>query len=238
MSSEGPHKGFRFKYLLKSCRQKAWECSFPNLAYCACRSSGKKLMDEFHKHWHICDYDGGLGWETYCICCSDLEERDWILKQLASESSSILSVLRQSSSPLSSSVWITFNTFSGEEMWSLHHSAICPYCTLSSIYFTCSKKALQLKSGFQFPVAYGPHAISDRVWGAWHRAQHFPKRPNNKHTDPHRAEWHIFPSLWRSVVLRIQLYIWSSLCTACSKSATGEHTGSTARHSYGLCAPR
>lgn len=28
-------------------------------------------------------------------------------------------------------------------------------------------------SGFQFPVSYGPHAVSDRVWGTWHRAQHF-----------------------------------------------------------------
>lgn len=144
MSSEGPHKGFRFKYLLpKSCRQKVgrahfqiWHILLSSLQVKRHQIRKKKLLVKFHKHWHICDYEAGPDWET----CSDLEERDWILKQLASESSSILCVLCQSSSPLSSCVWITFNVFSGEEMWSLHHSAICPYFSLSSIYFTSSKK--------------------------------------------------------------------------------------------------
>lgn len=67
------------------------------------------------------------------------------------------------------SVW---NTFSGEEMWSLHHSAICPYSSLVHL-LRFLQKSPPTTSGFQFPVSYGPHAVSDRVWGAWHRAQHF-----------------------------------------------------------------
>lgn len=39
------------------------------------------------------------------------------------------------------------------------------------------------------------------------------------------------------VVLRIQLCIWNSLCTACSKSATGKHTGAAAGVSFGPFAP-
>lgn len=93
-----------------------------------------------------------------------------------------------------------------------------------------SPKSPPTTSGFQFPVSCSPYTISDRVWGTWHRPQYFPKRPNNKLPDPHRAEWHIFPSPQRSVyrVLRIQLCIWNSLCTVCSKSVTGKHTGAAA----------
>ena len=34
-------------------------------------------------------------------------------------------------------------------------------------------KSPRTTSGFQFPASYGPPAVSDRVWGTWHRAQHF-----------------------------------------------------------------
>lgn len=44
--------------------------------------------------------------------------------------------------------------------------------------------------------------------------------------------------LWRSEYgVLIQLCIWNSLCTACSKSATGKQTGAAAGVSIGLFAP-
>lgn len=119
-----------------------------------------------------------------------------------------------------------WKTFSGEEMWSLHHSAICPYGTLSSSCFRSSKKPSNNK---WLSISCLTRSSCRQRQGMRNLAQGtaFPKRPNNKHADPHRAEWHIFLILWRSVrgVVRIRLHIWNSLCTACSKSATGKHTG-------------
>lgn len=53
-----------------------------------------------------------------------------------------------------------------------------PFSHMSTPFFRLStwpppKKTPHTTSGFQFPASYGPHAVSNRVLGAWHRTQHF-----------------------------------------------------------------
>lgn len=76
------------------------------------------------------------------------------------------------------------------------------------------------------------------LWGTWHRALHFQRGLIINMPIPAELSDIYSPRLWKSVhwVLRIQLCIWNSLCTACSKSATGKHTGSAAGVLFGLFA--
>lgn len=196
-----------------------------------------RQLDDFYAKWVSFWKNGKTEREMYCfklfLLRSDLEECHWILKQPASDFStaSILTVFLPSSLVYSS--W--WKTFGGEEMWPLHHSTVCPYSIPSSTYFSSSKKPSNNK---WFSISCLTRSLCHQRQGVRNLAQGtvFPKRPNNKLADPHRAEWHIFPSLWRSVyrVLRIQLCIWNNLYTVCSKSVAGNYTGAAAGVSIGL----